>query len=146
MHINLRITAGMYYYTVQCHCATPEYLHAQLRQWMFDELGITINSKKRKKQVAVSIAQKKESFIGAEGMKLIAKYDKAMEHVRGTYSTVSAPDDVKAQTAWEICKQLWEVLLEPVDPARAPGTAQLPSLHLQEARAQQVKQVAEEFV
>eukprot|EP00873_Tetraselmis_striata_P019981 jgi/Tetstr1/440245/TSEL_028596.t1 len=105
MHINLRITAGLYYYTVQCHCATPEYLQA-LRQWMLDELGITVNSKKRKnkKQVAVSIAQKKESFIGAECMKLIAKYDKALEHVRETYPTVCAPDDVKAQTAWEICK------------------------------------------
>eukprot|EP00873_Tetraselmis_striata_P002612 jgi/Tetstr1/422876/TSEL_013667.t1 len=57
LHINLRITAGMYYdYTVQCHCATPEYMQA-LRQWMFDELGITVNSKKRKnkKQDAVSI-------------------------------------------------------------------------------------------
>eukprot|EP00873_Tetraselmis_striata_P010221 jgi/Tetstr1/430485/TSEL_020293.t1 len=109
--INLRITAGMYYYTVQCHCATPEYLQA-LRQWIFDELGITVNSKNRKnkKQVAVSIAQK------------------------------------KAQTAWEICKQLWELLLEPVDPTRAPGTAQLPPMHLQEARAQHVKQVAEKFV
>eukprot|EP00873_Tetraselmis_striata_P013846 jgi/Tetstr1/434110/TSEL_023254.t1 len=43
-----------------------EYSHA-LRQWMFNELGITVNSKKRKnkKQDAVSIGQKKESFIGA---------------------------------------------------------------------------------
>eukprot|EP00873_Tetraselmis_striata_P005237 jgi/Tetstr1/425501/TSEL_015947.t1 len=139
----------MYYYTVRCHCATPEYLQA-LRQWMFDELGITVNSKKRKnkKQVAVSIAMKKESFIGAECVKLIAKYDKALEHVRETCPTVSAPDDVKAQTAWEICKQLQslELLLEPVDPARVLGTAQLSPLHLQEARAQHVKQVAEKFV
>eukprot|EP00873_Tetraselmis_striata_P036431 jgi/Tetstr1/456695/TSEL_043396.t1 len=93
----------MYYYTVRCHCATREYLQA-LRQWMFDELGITINSKKRKnkKQDDVSIGQKKESFIGAECIKLIAKYDKALEHVRETYPTVSASDDVKTQTAWEI--------------------------------------------
>eukprot|EP00873_Tetraselmis_striata_P008843 jgi/Tetstr1/429107/TSEL_019069.t1 len=77
LHINLRITAGLYYYTVQRHCATPEDLQA-LRQWMFDELGITVNSKKRqnKKQDAVSIGQKKESFIGAECVKLIAQYDK----------------------------------------------------------------------
>eukprot|EP00873_Tetraselmis_striata_P041778 jgi/Tetstr1/462042/TSEL_007113.t1 len=119
-----------------------------LRQWMFDRLGITVNNKKRKnkKQVVVSIAQKKESFIGAECMKLIAKYDKALEHVWETSSTVSAPDDVKAQTAWENCKHLWELLLEHVDPARAPGTTQLPPLHMQEARAQQVKHVAEKFV
>eukprot|EP00873_Tetraselmis_striata_P022839 jgi/Tetstr1/443103/TSEL_031159.t1 len=58
MHINLRITTGLYYYTVQCHCATPEYLQA-LRQWMFDELGITVNIKKIKnmKQDTVSIGQ-----------------------------------------------------------------------------------------
>eukprot|EP00873_Tetraselmis_striata_P001205 jgi/Tetstr1/421469/TSEL_012418.t1 len=57
LHINLRIMAGRYYYTVQCHCATQEYMQA-LRQWMFDELGITINSKKRKskKQDAISIS------------------------------------------------------------------------------------------
>eukprot|EP00873_Tetraselmis_striata_P018979 jgi/Tetstr1/439243/TSEL_027685.t1 len=118
------------------------------RAWTFDELGITVNSKKRtnNKQVVVSIAEKKESFIGAECMKLIAKYDKALEHVRETYPTVSAPDDVKTQTAWKICKQLWELLMEPVDPARAPGTAQLPPLHLQEARAQQVQQVVEKFL
>eukprot|EP00873_Tetraselmis_striata_P017916 jgi/Tetstr1/438180/TSEL_026780.t1 len=96
-----------------------------LRQWMFDELGITVNSKKRqnKKQHAVSIGEKKKSFVGAKCVKLIAHYDKALEHVRETYPTVSASDDVKAQTAWEIRKQLWELLLEPVDPARAPGTA-----------------------
>eukprot|EP00873_Tetraselmis_striata_P026453 jgi/Tetstr1/446717/TSEL_034205.t1 len=77
-----------------------------LRQWMFDELGITVNSKKRKnkKQDDVTcIGQKNESFIGAECVKLIAKYDKALEHnVRETYPTVSASDDVKAQIAWEI--------------------------------------------
>eukprot|EP00873_Tetraselmis_striata_P019008 jgi/Tetstr1/439272/TSEL_027714.t1 len=147
LHINLRITAGLYYYTVQRHCATPEDLQAP-RQWMFDELGITVNSKKRqnRKQDAVSIGQKKESFIGAECVKLIAQYDKALEHVRETYPTVSASDDVKAQTAWEIWKQLWELLLEPVDPARSPGTAHMPPLHLREARAQQVKLVAEKFV
>eukprot|EP00873_Tetraselmis_striata_P045323 jgi/Tetstr1/465587/TSEL_010234.t1 len=147
LHMNLRITAGLSYYTVQRHCATAEDMHA-LPQWMFDELGITVNSKKRhnKKQYAASIGQKKESFIGAECVKLIAQYDKALEHVRETYPTVSASDDVKAQTAWEIWKQLWELLLEPVDPARAPGTAQLPPLHLREARAQHVKQVAEKFV
>eukprot|EP00873_Tetraselmis_striata_P002560 jgi/Tetstr1/422824/TSEL_013615.t1 len=84
----------MYYYIVQCYCATQEYLHA-LRQWMLDELGLTFNSKKRKnkKQVAASIAQKKESFIGVECMKLIAKYDKALEHVKETYPTVSASDE-----------------------------------------------------
>eukprot|EP00873_Tetraselmis_striata_P002488 jgi/Tetstr1/422752/TSEL_013549.t1 len=115
---------------------------------MFDELGITFNSKKRKnkKQDAVSIGQKKEPFIGAECMKLIAKYDKALEHVRETNPTVSASDDVKAQTAREICKQLWELLLAPVDPTRAPGTAQLPPLHLHAARVQHVKQEAEKFV
>eukprot|EP00873_Tetraselmis_striata_P022188 jgi/Tetstr1/442452/TSEL_003198.t1 len=147
MHINLRITASLYYYTVQCHCATSEYMQA-LRQWMFDELGITVNSKKRKNknQVDVSIAQKKESFIGAECMKLIAKYDKALKHVMETYPTVSASDDVKAHAACEICKQLCELPLEPVDPARAPGTARLPPMHLREARAQHVKQVAEKFV
>eukprot|EP00873_Tetraselmis_striata_P002777 jgi/Tetstr1/423041/TSEL_013812.t1 len=108
LHINLRITAGLYYYTVQRHCATPEDLQA-LRQWMFDELGITVKSKKRqnKEQDALSIGQKKESFIiGAECVKLFALYDKALEHVRETYPTVSASDDVKAQTAWETCKQL----------------------------------------
>eukprot|EP00873_Tetraselmis_striata_P011366 jgi/Tetstr1/431630/TSEL_021160.t1 len=115
---------------------------------MFDELGITVNIKKRqnKKQDAVSIGQKKESFIGAKCVKLIAQYDKALEHVKETYPTVSASDDVKAHTAWEIWKQPWELLLEPVDPARAPGTAQLPPQHLREARAQQVKQVAQKFV
>eukprot|EP00873_Tetraselmis_striata_P025485 jgi/Tetstr1/445749/TSEL_033397.t1 len=65
LHINLRITAGLYYYTVQRHCTTPE----DLRQWMFDdELGITVNSKKRqnkKHDDVSSIGQKKESFIGA---------------------------------------------------------------------------------
>eukprot|EP00873_Tetraselmis_striata_P023177 jgi/Tetstr1/443441/TSEL_031452.t1 len=130
LHINLNITVGVYYYTVQRHGASPEDLRA-LRQWMFDELGITVNSKKRqnKKQDAVSIGQKKEFFIGAKCVKLIAQYDKALEHFRETCPTVSASDDVKAQTAWEICKHLWELLLEPVDPARAPGTAQLPPLH-----------------
>eukprot|EP00873_Tetraselmis_striata_P013795 jgi/Tetstr1/434059/TSEL_023203.t1 len=100
LHINLRIPAGLYYYTVQRHCATPEDLQA-LRQWMFDELGITVNSNKRqnKKQDAVSIGQKMESFIGAECVKLIAQYDKALEHDMETYPTVSASDDVKAQTA-----------------------------------------------
>eukprot|EP00873_Tetraselmis_striata_P024032 jgi/Tetstr1/444296/TSEL_032187.t1 len=63
-------------------------------------------------------------------MKLIAKYDKALEHVRESYLTVIASDDVKAQTAWKICKQLWELLLEPVDPVHASGTAQLPPLHM----------------
>eukprot|EP00873_Tetraselmis_striata_P007199 jgi/Tetstr1/427463/TSEL_001762.t1 len=116
---------------------------------MFDELDITVNSKKRKnkKQDDVSIiGRKKESFIGAECIKLIAKYDKTLEHVRETYPTVSASDEVKAHTAWEIWMKLWELLLEPVDPACTPGTAQLPPLHLREARAQQVKQVAEKFV
>eukprot|EP00873_Tetraselmis_striata_P021890 jgi/Tetstr1/442154/TSEL_030306.t1 len=142
-----RITAGLYYYTVHCHYATPDYLQA-LRQWMFDELGITVNNMKRrkKKQDVVSIGQKKESFIDAECMKLVAKYDKALEHVMETYPTVSASDSVKAQTAWEICKQLWELLLEPVDPARALGTAQLPPLHLREVRAQQIKHVTEKAV
>eukprot|EP00873_Tetraselmis_striata_P009483 jgi/Tetstr1/429747/TSEL_001924.t1 len=85
LHINLRITAGLYYYTVQCHCATPEYLQT-LQHWMFDELGSTVNGKKRKskKQDDVSIGQKKESFIGAECMKLIAKYDKALKHIKET--------------------------------------------------------------
>eukprot|EP00873_Tetraselmis_striata_P042675 jgi/Tetstr1/462939/TSEL_007887.t1 len=92
------------------------------------------------------LARRRESFIGAECVKLIAQYDKALEHVRETYPTVSASDDAKAQTAGEIWKQLWELLLEPVDPARAPGTAQLPPMHLREARAQQAKQVAEKFV
>eukprot|EP00873_Tetraselmis_striata_P039302 jgi/Tetstr1/459566/TSEL_004931.t1 len=86
---------------------TVVYIFAVLLD-MLDELGITVNSKTRKneKQIAISIAEKKESFIGAKCMKLIAKYDKALEHVRETYPTVSASDDVKARTAREISKQL----------------------------------------
>eukprot|EP00873_Tetraselmis_striata_P001204 jgi/Tetstr1/421468/TSEL_012417.t1 len=70
----------------------------------------------------------------------------ALEHAWETYPAVSASDDVKAQTAWESCKQVWEMLLEPMDPARAHGTVHPPPMHLREARAQQVKQVAVKFV
>eukprot|EP00873_Tetraselmis_striata_P044614 jgi/Tetstr1/464878/TSEL_009615.t1 len=77
-----------------------------------------VNSKKRqnKKHDSVAIGQKKESFIGKECIKLVGKYEELLEHIKETYKTVSDGNERKAHKVWGLWRQLWALLLEPVDP------------------------------
>lgn len=147
LHINLRITAGLYWYTAQRHCGNSEDSLVALREWMKSDMGITVNSKKRqtKKQDSVAIGQKKESFIGEECVKLVGNYEHLLEHIKKTYKTVSQADEDKAQAAWELWRRLWTLLLKPVEHVEE-GTTSLPPMHLRVARAQEVKQLAQQFV
>lgn len=143
LHLLLRTVGHLYWHTAQRHCASEKGVLA-LHDWMKAVLGVVCNSKKRvqKKQDEVSIARRKESFIGRECLQLLKQHEQLMEHIYEDMLEGNQPEEkVQAQLAWTAFSKLWKALTD-----RIPSEAgKFPSEADRAAKAREVQVLADVF-
>lgn len=111
LHILLRVVAHLYWHTCQKHCTKADEID-ELHIFMKENLGVTVNSKKRlsKNQDQVNIGKRKESFIGAECLLLLEQYPALLDFMYDTQLKGRKPQEKeKARKAWETFDVLWKL-------------------------------------
>jgi hypothetical protein len=111
---------------------------------MLATIGIKVSSKKKlsNKQDFVSIAHRKESFLGEECNKLLFSHGKVLDYVARKY-TLNNAHVAKAKMAWKSYPNVWDQLLMSI---HALATKELPPLSDRKRRPSRVKTIAEAFV